>query len=316
MRRAARGGPGQFAERRERAERLAETVSGAARAPLEVQVAVLEHQLRRSAAVDPARPNGDGHLPLLDLDGAATTVIGEVATAIDALAGIGGEPLGEPTPCDSAFVSTAEQAKREMDVASGQTYPRKSLVPEPLAESGAMLRSLGPSELAAVVETWLDDTSLVEPRLAFWIRVAASPVLEAGAAAATAPTGWTGAACPLCGGSAQASVIAEESGEFMAGSPRSLVCGRCATWWSFPRVTCVACGDDDSTHIDSFLVDDQRWVRVDCCSSCRSYVKTFDLREKGSLGVVPLVDDVATSMLDVWAQHRGYSRPSLSFAGV
>ena len=50
---------------------------------------------------------------------------------------IGGEPLGEPTPCDSAFVSSAEpaeQAKRELDEASGRTYPLKSLVTVPLPE--------------------------------------------------------------------------------------------------------------------------------------------------------------------------------------
>ena len=44
----------------------------------------------------------------------------------------GGEPLGEPTPCDSAFVSSAEpaeQAKRELDEASGRTDPLKPAVP-------------------------------------------------------------------------------------------------------------------------------------------------------------------------------------------
>jgi dextranase len=40
----------------------------------------------------------------------------------------GGEPLGETTPCDSAFVSSAEpaeRAKHELDAASGRTYPLK-----------------------------------------------------------------------------------------------------------------------------------------------------------------------------------------------
>jgi len=44
--------------------------------------------------------------------------------------GLGGEPLGEPTPCDSAFVSSAEpakQAKRKLDEASGRTDPLESL---------------------------------------------------------------------------------------------------------------------------------------------------------------------------------------------
>ena len=43
----------------------------------------------------------------------------------------GGEPIGEPPPCDSAFVSAAEpaeQAKRKLDAARGPTHPLKSLV--------------------------------------------------------------------------------------------------------------------------------------------------------------------------------------------
>lgn len=190
-------------------------------------------------------------------------------------------------------------------------------VPLPLGEAGAHLRALAPSELAAIIETWLDDVALVEARLGFWLQVAAGPELETAAGHAEAvPGGWNGAACPVCGGQAQASVIAEESGEFMAGSPRSLVCGRCATWWSFPRVTCVTCGEHDPRRIESYFVEDDRSARVDLCATCRGYVKTFDLRQPGAADVIPLVDDVATLALDVWARDQGHSRAALSLAGV
>ncbi|HLF41345.1 MAG TPA: formate dehydrogenase accessory protein FdhE, partial [Acidimicrobiia bacterium] len=127
---------------------------------------------------------------------------------------------------------------------------------------------------------------------------------------------WTGRACPACGGLAQASVIAEESGEFMGGSPRSLVCGRCAGWWTFPRATCSWCGEDDPRKLSPFVPDGRRGVRIDACDTCRSYVKTFDLREAGGAAVVPLVDDVATVSLDVWAHEQGLSRALVSLAGV
>lgn len=211
------------------------------------------------------------------MDGTAPTVVEELALAVDALHGV---------------------------------------VPTPLQEAADHLRALRPSELATVVETWLDDAALVEPRLGFWVQVAASPVVELGARGVTAPNNWTGGACPVCGGQPQASVIAEESGEFMAGSPRSLVCGRCATWWPFSRVTCVGCGEDDSRRIESFLVEERRWTRVDTCATCRGYIKTFDLRERGAVDVVPLVDDVATLTLDVWVQGRGFARSAWSLAGV
>jgi FdhE protein len=148
------------------------------------------------------------------------------------------------------------------------------------------------------------------------VRVAAGPVLEGGATHLVVPDDWNGAACPACGGQPQASAIAEESGEFMAGSPRSLVCGRCATWWPYPRITCALCGEEDSRLIESFLVEGRRSARVDSCATCRGYIKTFDLREPGAVGIVPLVDDVATLTLDVWAQQRGLHRSASSLAGV
>jgi FdhE protein len=111
-------------------------------------------------------------------------------------------------------------------------------------------------------------------------------------------------------------VIAEESGEFMAGSPRSLICGRCASRWGFPRATCVACGEDDSRRISNWTA--QMWpaIRIDSCDTCRAYIKTFDLRRPGGRDVVPLVDDVASATLDLWATDQGLQRSVRSMAGV
>jgi FdhE protein len=242
-----------------------------------VLVAVLEYQQGRAALGPAVRPRRDDRLPLLDLDATAPVIVDEVGSAVDAL---------------------------------------QAVVPAPLSEAGSNLRTLEPSQFAAVVDTWIDDVTLVDPRLGFWLGVAAGPVIEQGARAVVAPDGWKGSACAVCGGLPQASVIAEESGEFMAGSPRSLVCGRCASWWSFPRATCVACGEEDPRSMESFLVEEQRWVRVDSCGTCRGYIKTFDLRERGAVEVIPLVDDVVSLTLDVWAQQRGFSRPASSLAGV
>ena len=147
-------------------------------------------------------------------------------------------------------------------------------------------------------------------------------MLEAGRHRHRSRDDWTGAACPACGGLPQVSVIAPESGEFMGGSPRSLVCGRCAGSWSGPRATCAWCGEDDPRHVSPYVAEAPEPptlgpARIDACETCRAYIKTFDLRaEGGVLAVVPLVDDVATVALDVWAQGRGFARVSLSLAGV
>jgi len=212
----------------------------------------------------------------------------------------------------AAIEVTSEEIDAAVRMLAGAT------VPEPLMEAGRDLVARSAQERGAMIETWLDDTSLVEPRLALWMRVAAGPVLEK-AASGLEPIGreeWTGSACPVCGDVPQCSAIVEESGGFMQGAPRYLICGRCATWWAFPRAVCPTCGEDDSRRQGPFAAEGRSWARVDACDTCAGYIKTFDLREAEARDVVPLVDDVASITLDVWAHEKGLSRPGLSLAGV
>ena len=277
MRRGPRGGPGEFGARLARVTELLGGDPGAARGPLTLLTAVLRYQESRLGAAPEAPPNtGSARFPLLDLEAAVPLVAAELPLAVQSL-------MAAVTP--------------------------------PLAEAGERLRE-EPALHAALVESWFEDMPLVDARLGFWVHVAAGPVLEGAARHQRAPDDWHGSACPVCGGPPQASVIAEESGEFMAGSPRSLICGRCASWWGFARATCPLCGEQHPEPIESFMVEDRRWARVDTCKTCHGYVKTFDLREKGAGSVVPLVDDVATLTLDVWAREREFSRTSVSLAGV
>jgi formate dehydrogenase maturation protein FdhE len=191
-------------------------------------------------------------------------------------------------------------------------------LPDPLVAGGMALTDAATEDREGLVEAWLDDPAAPEAVLGFWVRVAAGPVLEGARAAIATPTRdeWTGAACPACGGPPQVSVISEESGEFMGGSPRWLVCSRCAGWWTFPRAKCTWCGEGDPRRLPSFGPDERKVVRIDGCETCSSYVKTFDLRESGGIDVVALVDDVATVSLDLWANDRGLARHMVSFAGV
>jgi formate dehydrogenase maturation protein FdhE len=277
VKRGPRGGPGEFGARRARVTELLGGDPGAARAPLTLLDAVLRHQeSRQGSAPEAPAQNSSAPYPLLDLEAAVPLVAAELPGVVEAL-------LAVVTP--------------------------------PLAEAADRLQE-GPALHAALVESWVEDMPLVDPRLGFWVHVAAGPVLEGGARRLQIPSDWHGSACPVCGGPPQASVIAEESGEFMGGSPRSLVCGRCASWWNFTRAVCPFCAEQDPKQLESFMVDDRRWARVDTCGTCKGYIKTFDLREKGAGPVVPLVDDVATLTLDVWAREREFSRTSLSLAGV
>jgi formate dehydrogenase accessory protein FdhE len=286
------GGPGTFAARRARAAQLLS--SSAAGEPLALLEVVLEHQAERAhapeveaaarAMASASRLNRDkGVFPLLDLDAAVDPVIAEIDLLVTAL-----------------------------------NLPGRAPVPAPLEAAGSELKRRSMQERGELVQAWLDDPSLLDPRFGFWIAAAAAPVLESAAAGVSPPerSQWSGAACPVCGGPPQVSVIAEQSGEFMAGSPRSLVCSRCATWWAFPRAVCPWCGEDDSRKLVAYTVEDLEPARLDACETCSSYVKSFDLRRPGGRDVAPQVDDVATLALDLWAQERGLHRSARSFAGV
>lgn len=289
MIRPRRGGPGEVGIRLARAEGLSGRAPVAAE-PLALAAALLRHHQVRAAddlvrseaallaaAVESNRASG--RFPLLDLDAADGPVMAELDQAVASLV---------------------------------------DLVPEALATTGRELVAWSGPDRRELVETWLDDPTLVGERYAFWVRAAATPLLESAAVGASIPSAeeWRGGACPLCGGQAQVSVIAESSGEFMGGSPRSLVCGRCATWWPFPRAVCAVCGEEDPRNLGAYFTEEERWVRLDVCQTCHGYVKTFDLREAGGLDVVPLVDDVATLTLDLWAGEQGFERPVRSCAGV
>jgi hypothetical protein len=294
-----RGGPGDFDGRLARAEQLlaAPGGGGGAAGPLKLLAAVLRFQSARAAASAVVAAAGAaaagaelrlaaGRFPLLDLAAVVEPIAAELPLPVSHLAGGGAGPGIE--------------------------------LPEPLAAAGRALAVGSAEEREALAEAWLEDVAAPEAVLSFWVRVAGAPILEVARAQVATPDreAWAGSACPACGGLAQASVIAEESGEFMGGSPRSLVCGRCAGQWTFARALCTWCSEADPRRLPSFVRDERRAVRIDGCETCGSYVKTFDLREPGGVELVPLVDDVATVALDLWAQDQGLVRPLVSFAGV
>jgi FdhE protein len=47
-------------------------------------------------------------------------------------------------------------------------------------------------------------------------------------------------------------------------------------------------------------------VRIDACESCRTYIKTIDRTADAT--AIPIVDDIATVTLDLWAREQGYQR--------
>ena len=119
--------------------------------------------------------------------------------------------------------------------------------------------------------------------------------------------------CPNCGGLPQLSYFAV-SGEALVSGPRYLVCSRCATNWVFSRMMCASCGESNGTKLPIYQEHEQfPHARVDGCQTCRKYLLTFDLRR--DTRAVPVVDEIASLPLDLYARDQGLTKITPNLMG-
>ena len=111
---------------------------------------------------------------------------------------------------------------------------------------------------------------------------------------------WNHGHCPTCGASPLLAWL--EPGE--AGRRRRLICGCCATRWSFRRIGCPRCGNDDSGRLAILEVEGEEGLRLDFCENCKGYLKTYS----GSGDPPRWLADWTTLHLDIIARQRGYQR--------
>jgi formate dehydrogenase accessory protein FdhE len=113
--------------------------------------------------------------------------------------------------------------------------------------------------------------------------------------------------CPICGGQPGVAVLREQG----HGARRSLVCGLCLTEFPAQRIVCLSCGQNAFDALPIYRADTLPGVRVDACDACRAYIKTIDLTQSALAN--PVVDDLASLPLDLWAREQGYRqlRPNL-----
>ena len=113
---------------------------------------------------------------------------------------------------------------------------------------------------------------------------------------------WTPRLCPFCLRK-PASGVLRPLGD---GGQRCLVCSFCLGEWAFRRIVCAGCGEENETRLPVYTAHEFEHVRVECCDSCRSYMKTVDLTRNGLAD--PVVDEIASVALDLWAEQKGYSK--------
>jgi FdhE protein len=112
---------------------------------------------------------------------------------------------------------------------------------------------------------------------------------------------WRRGQCPICGSPpALAEIQGKEGG-------RHLRCGMCGANWSYPRLQCAFCHNQDYKSLGYFSVEGEEGkYSVQICEVCRNYIKVIVTFDPTLVDLLP-VEDLATLHLDMIATERGYS---------
>ncbi len=111
---------------------------------------------------------------------------------------------------------------------------------------------------------------------------------------------WARGYCPICGSGPLWSFFKEDG-------KRAAVCSVCETVWLIPRLFCTNCNNTDQKTLRYFFVQEDEGNRIEVCDLCRHYLKTLDLGKKGG-DLIPVLEDLLTTHLDLWARKKGYKK--------
>jgi FdhE protein len=114
--------------------------------------------------------------------------------------------------------------------------------------------------------------------------------------------GYTHPLCPFCNRKPALGVL-RPLGD---GAQRRLMCDFCLAEWEFRRIVCPGCGQEDHAKLPVYTAETFPHIRVECCDACKTYIKSIDLAKNGLAD--PLVDELASLPLDLWAQEHEYAK--------
>jgi len=122
--------------------------------------------------------------------------------------------------------------------------------------------------------------------------------------------GYTHPLCPFCTRKPALGVLRQQGD----GGRRNLLCGFCLAEWDFRRVICPGCGQEDHAKLPVYTAEELPYIRVECCDTCHTYIKSIDLTKNGLAD--PLVDELASVPLNLWAQEHGYAKLHPNLLGM
>ncbi len=136
----------------------------------------------------------------------------------------------------------------------------------------------------------------------FFTRACLQPVAENLQLQLAQDTYTGNAVCPACAGLPQTAVLHPEGDA----AGRWLLCSFCLREWPFRRIICPWCQEENKEKLPRFSSQEWPAVHVEACDTCRRYLKAIDMTLDGL--AVPLIDEAAFSVLDVWTSDRGYTK--------
>jgi FdhE protein len=181
--------------------------------------------------------------------------------------------------------------------------------PAPLAQVAHDLHTSGPTTWPNLIsEVWAHTDAPTKPE-EFLVFAFLQPYAEL--ARVSRPTGNSASRiCPCCSRQPALAILRPQGD----GGSRSLLCGFCLTEWEFRRIVCPGCGQEDHAKLPVYTAETFPYIRVECCDTCHTYIKSIDMTKNGL--AEPMVDEMASIPLDLWAQERGYSKLHPNLLGM
>lgn len=231
---------------------------------------------------------------------------------------------------DSPKISSVTPLHHELDVFvllpkfPGFLSVVEQIAPAPLSKAASELKDAGSASWGRVVETFWNnragspasqdsvdgiEVSGRSEELLAWIFLQPYAELLANSDRPRVSDG-SPFTCPFCRSKPIVGVLRPEGD----GAKKSLICMLCAREWSFRRVYCPSCGEEREPQMAFYSTPDIPHVRVDVCDTCHTYLKTVDLTKTGL--AVPIVDELATIPLDLWARQSGYQKLQPNILGT
>ena len=184
--------------------------------------------------------------------------------------------------------------------------------PEPLARfASAHLQTAADRESLLLVywEGNAGDASAT-PADVFFARVLLQPFAESLATRGPIDAQSDSGTCPFCSHKPAVAALRGEGD----GGKRWLVCSLCSTEWEYRRIICPNCREEQKDKLPVYTAEGLEYVRVDACDTCRAYLKSVDLTRNGL--AVPVVDELATVVLNIWAEEHDYTKLESNLLGM